>query len=100
MKIAQAKNYKKPLYAIGVAAAVVTMAVTGCSNPAQLAGTTDIRTKETSYCKPDADNPVYSGEAVIMGEAELPEIDYIEETDPQDEGRVVLSGGVEIADPD
>ena len=34
MKITPAKDYKKPLYAVGLAATVMTMAVTGCTAPA------------------------------------------------------------------
>ena len=40
MKITQSKDYKKPLYAIGIAAALTAIAVTGCggSKPVQYAG--------------------------------------------------------------
>ena len=40
MKITQSKDYKKPLYAIGIAAALTAVAVTGCggSEPVQYAG--------------------------------------------------------------
>ena len=34
MKITPAKDYKKPVYAIGVAATVMTLAVSGCTAPA------------------------------------------------------------------
>ena len=31
MKISQAKNYRKPLYAIGLSAVIMADAVTGCT---------------------------------------------------------------------
>ena len=41
MKITQSKDYKKPLYAIGIAAALTAAAVSGCSFPGvELAGET------------------------------------------------------------
>lgn len=50
MKITQAKNYKKPLYAIGIAAAIVAASVSGCTDPAKInyAGEIDARPTETS----------------------------------------------------
>jgi hypothetical protein len=50
MKITQAKNYKKPLYAIGIAAAIVAASVSGCSDPTKVnyAGEIDARPTETS----------------------------------------------------
>ena len=41
MKITPSKNHKKPLYAIGIAAALTAAAVSGCTNPfVKLAGET------------------------------------------------------------
>ena len=34
MKITPSKDYKKPLYAIGIAAAIAAAGLTGCSDPA------------------------------------------------------------------
>ena len=36
MKITQSKDYKKPLYAIGIAAALTAVAVTGCGGSKQV----------------------------------------------------------------
>ncbi len=33
MKVTPAKDYRKPLYAVGVAAAVLALATTGCTDP-------------------------------------------------------------------
>ena len=33
MKITPSKNYKKPLYAIGIAAALTAAAISGCADP-------------------------------------------------------------------
>ena len=33
MKITQAKNYKKPLYALGLAATIMAASVSGCTDP-------------------------------------------------------------------
>jgi hypothetical protein len=33
MKISQPKNYKKPLYAIGLATALMAVSLTGCTDP-------------------------------------------------------------------
>ena len=74
MKITPAKDYKKPLYAIGVTAALMAVSVTGCTDfgkggNVDLAGAADVRTDETTYCKKDADNePVLAGEVVLDGE--------------------------------
>ena len=41
MKITPSKNYKKPLYAIGIAAALTAAAISGCSDPVvQVSGET------------------------------------------------------------
>ncbi|MCR4558081.1 MAG: hypothetical protein K5779_09695 [Saccharofermentans sp.] len=83
MKITPAKDYKKPLYAIGISAAIMAVSVTGCTNlfgsnngnePVDLAGAADVRTDETEYCKKDADNdpePVLAGEVELDGEVAI-----------------------------
>ena len=51
MKITQAKNYKKPLYAIGLATAIMAAAVSGCTDPGKgpdYAGGMDVRPTETT----------------------------------------------------
>lgn len=35
MKIKSIKNYKKPLYAIGLSTAIMAVALTGCTDPAK-----------------------------------------------------------------
>lgn len=109
MKITPAKNYKKPLYAIGVTAALMAVTVTGCTDfslgikggtketeQVDLAGAADIRTDETTYCKKDADDePVLAGDVAIEGEIAVEEDDDTKminffETKP------VLEGGAPI----
>ena len=46
MKISPLKNYKKPLYAIGIAAAIAATALTGCGE-VEYAGTTDTKPTES-----------------------------------------------------
>lgn len=51
MKITQAKNYKKPLYAIGLAASIMAASVSGCTDPGKgpdYAGGMDVRPTETT----------------------------------------------------
>ena len=97
MKITPAKDYKKPLYAIGISAAIMALSVTGCTNPAEkkepdLAGAAVICTDTTEGTKKDADN---DPEPILEGEA-LP---YIEDEDtvivykPDD---LTLTGGAPI----
>lgn len=121
MKITQSRNYKKPLYAIGIAAAFTAVAVTGCggSKPVEYAGelepmteTTDdagiarkgkTNTRETVplYCKPDGDEVTLMGETTVDYEGDVAE--YTDETEPvntnQSTDPVTLDGGVEFADP-
>ena len=47
MKITQSRDYKKPLYAIGLTTALVATAVTGCG-PIGYAGGLEIQTSETT----------------------------------------------------
>ena len=105
MKITQSRNYKKPLYAIGIAAALTAVAVTGCggSKPVQYAGelqpepeptdkvelageTTVESTRETSplYSKPDGDEVILAGETDVYYDGET---------------TVELSGDVSFEDP-
>ena len=119
MKITPAKNYKKPLYAIGVTAAVMAVAVTGCTDPfspVRYAGGMQIETGETEGTKTvvkgkkiEQTEPVaLAGDVAICtdetydlileGEAAV-EPDWTE-PDTDDEGGPVLSGAVSIADPD
>ncbi len=46
MKITKAKDYKKPLYAIGIAAVMTAAAVTGCG-PVEHGGTAQLNTPPT-----------------------------------------------------
>lgn len=113
MKITPAKDYKKPLYAIGIMTTLMAVTVTGCTDmpftfkggtketEVDLAGAADVRPDETDYCKIDADNEdlVLSGEVDIEGEVALEgdvavDPDY---TDPTEESLPLdLEGGVEI----
>ncbi|MBE7070543.1 MAG: hypothetical protein E7386_08585 [Ruminococcaceae bacterium] len=58
MKIAQAKNYKKPLYAIGLAATIMAASVSGCTDPGKgpdYAGGMDVRPTETTEVQLDGE---------------------------------------------
>ena len=50
MKITSIKNYKKPLYAIGLSAVIMAVAITGCTKPekgdVQLGGAAELREDE------------------------------------------------------
>ena len=46
MKISPLKDYKKPLYAIGIAAAIAATALTGCGE-VEYAGTADTKPTES-----------------------------------------------------
>ena len=46
MKISPLKNYKKPLYAIGIAAVIAATALTGCGE-VEYAGTADTKPTES-----------------------------------------------------
>ena len=102
MKITQAKDYKKPLYAVGIAAALTALAVTGCGDnpgksgkPVDYAG--DIQVV-TEYSKPDGDIVELAGDTDVYTEP----TDETVETEsryskPDDDVR--LEGGVEFEDP-
>jgi hypothetical protein len=88
MKVTQSKNYKKPLYALGLAAAIA-MTVTACGNElVQLAG-------DTTTFEPTESSTVLGGETTI-------DTDYTEPTDltKYDGDDVALAGDVEFFDPD
>ena len=75
MKIAQTKNYKKPLYAIGIAAALAAVSVTGCTDDpfkVKYSGDVAIATTETEDVR-------------LAGE--------VADTDPTEVG---LDGGVDM----
>lgn len=96
MKIIKTKGYKKPLYAIGVAAALTAIAVTGCGDdkPVYYAGDLQPMTETT-------DEVELEGEATVDYAGDVAE--YTDETEPvntrQSTERVTLDGGVEFADP-
>ncbi len=105
MKITPAKDYKKPLYAVGIAASLMAVTVTGCTDfsfgsnngknkpgTVDYAGDIDVRPDETDYCKKDADN-----ELILDGEIELE--GEIAESEPENTVEPVeLEGGVSIDD--
>ena len=96
MKIIQTKDYKKPLYAIGVAVALTAIAVTGCGEdkPIEYAGDIQPMTETT-------DEVELEGEATVDYAGDVAE--YTDETEPvntrQSTEPVTLDGGVEFADP-
>lgn len=97
MKITPAKNYKKPLYAVGIAATLMAVSVTGCTDFSIgiKSGTKDNSGPvQTDTTKPDADNePVLAGEIELEGEVAMDP--NATETCPTDD-YVELDGGVEF----
>ena len=89
MKLLQSRDYKKPLYALGLAAAIA-VTVTACGNePIQLMG--DTTTAETTE------------DVQLAGDGETTiDTDYTEPTDltKYDGDDVALAGDVEFFDPD
>ena len=95
MKITPAKDYKKPLYAIGISAAIMALSVTGCTNPfgkkePDLTGATDIRTNQTECSKKDADN---TPETALAGEVAVEDEEPILVYKPDN---LTLTGGAPI----
>ena len=88
MKVTQSRDYKKPLYALGLAAAIA-VTVTACGNePVQLAG-------DTAGPEPTESTTMLGGETTI-------DTDYTEPTDltKYDGDDVALAGDVDFCDPD
>ena len=105
MKISQAKNYKKPLYAIGISAVIMATAVTGCTDLST--GHTGSRTKGDSDHKTEAtEGPevILGGDVVLDGEAVLYNVkdggNYCGTEPTEEDGGVVLSGATSIKEPD
>ena len=86
MKISQAKNYRKPLYAIGLSAAIMAVAVTGCTDPGS--DSRGGRTKGDGEHKPTqtevqlagettSESLFYAGDIQLDGEAYIgPKVEY------------------------
>ena len=94
MKIVPVKNYKKPLYAVGVATCVVACAIAGCKDPKEteeiieLDGDVAIETSETDV--------ELAGEETVDPAWTC----GTDETDGTDEtSELILDGEVEVADP-
>jgi hypothetical protein len=99
MKITQAKNYKKPLYAIGIAAAIVAASVSGCTDSGKIsyAGEMDTRPTETSEVRLAGET--YETEKTPT---ETSETKTASETTkrPTMTTKVILDGGAPIDDND
>ncbi len=93
MKITQSKDYKKPLYAIGIAAVLAAVSVTGCGLETEEHGGNKGKRVDTGlFCKHDADDDVeLAGDVSLAGELP-PELDG--ETVVDDD--VILDGGVSV----
>ena len=89
MKITQSKDYKKPLYAIGIAAVLAAVSVTGCGLETEDHGGNKGKRVDTGlFCKHDADNEYIE----LAGEEDLPpELDGIVTVDD-----VILDGDVSV----
>ena len=97
MKITQAKNYKKPLYAIGLAATIMAASVSGCTDPGKgpdYAGGMDVRPIETTEVQLDgevAESITETSETKFEGETKKR---------PSMTTKVRLEGGAPIDDND
>ena len=97
MKITQAKNYKKPLYAIGLAATIMAESVSGCTDPGKgpdYAGGMDVRPTETTEVQLDgeiAESITETSETKFEGETKIR---------PSMTTKVRLEGGAPIDDND
>ena len=90
MKIIQSKDYKKPLYAIGIAAALAAVSVTGCGLGTDgHSGNKSKRVDSGLYCKHDADND----DIELAGDVDISSVpDTVETVD----NNVILDGGAPI----
>jgi hypothetical protein len=71
MKITPTKDYKKPLYALGLATAMIAVAVTGCTDP-------DSKTKSRRHHRRSTPTEVqYEGGLTIVD----PDVEFMGETD-------------------
>ena len=87
MKITPERNYRKPLYAVGIAAAAMAIAITGCSDePPALAGDVAVTVQETT-------------EVQLEGEQEPPVTCETKETKETEED-VGLAGDVAFVEPE
>ena len=105
MKITPAKDYKKPLYAVGLAATVMTMAVTGCTAPGTKSKERSKNTTDHFYMQM-LGGLAQVGEpedVVLAGDTQVVETDvyYDGETtiaEPDTETEPRLEGGARIDD--
>lgn len=99
MKITQSRDYKKPIYAIGISAALIAASVSGCGLPVDFSGSAKSSTKEggrtisQEYSKPNADElpdvTVLAGEVALEGGAVIEE---------DDDDSVVLAGETTVTE--
>lgn len=97
MKITHAKDYKKPLYAIGLAATIMATAVSGCTDPGKgpdYAGGMDVRPTETTEVRLEGE----VGESFT--ETSETRLEDETKTRPSMTTKVKLDGGVPIDDND
>ena len=107
MKITPSKDYKKPIYAIGLTTAVMALAVTGCTNPfkkpVDLAGDVQIIDPTTT-----TEEVVIDGEVALDGDVSIDDGSYNKDgtvatdkdNDPDDGCGPELSGMVSVVEPD
>ena len=106
MKITPAKDYKKPLYAVGLAATVMTMAVTGCTVPATKSKERSKNTADYFYMNMLGGTTLVGKEpedVALAGDVQVVETDvyYDGETtiaEPDTETEPRLEGGARIDD--
>ena len=95
MKITQSRDYKKPIYAIGISAALIAASVSGCGLPVDFSGSAKSSVKEggrtfsQEYSKFNADDvTALAGEVAIDGGVAIEEEDDVtlggETTVPED----------------
>ena len=102
MKITPAKDYKKPLYAVGLAATVMTMAVTGCTAPTTKSKDTKKNTADYFYMNMLGGTTLVGKEpedVALAGDVQVVDndVDYEGETTVADtETEPVLEGGAPV----
>lgn len=82
MNIIPSKNYRKPLYAVGLAAVMMTTAVTGCTDIIRVDGDTTCETTEeialagdVAVCDPEGTNPTDPTDEPVELDGDIAECD-------------------------
>ncbi len=103
MKITKAENYKKPHYAVAIAAALVAMTAGGCGE-VRLGGATALPDDHAIYDGDIQVDPGYDDEVELAGDVAVypdePEINKTQEQCEPADSHLALEGGVEFIIPE